>query len=160
MIDNKQSVIALFMVLSIFTMIGCGGSVAPQSKAIPPAPEAAAVFVGNQNVSMIDAGIHAQALSIGIAFSQTGSNVTGRAIPQTSSFDEHSLMSCIDLDNLTVTGTVQGSSFALILTDPQKVAINVSGTVSPLTGTYNINFPATCPSTSLSGTITFQKMGG
>lgn len=153
----------LFVILSIITMVGCGGSAAqPQSKTTtPPTPAAAVVFQGTFNLTFND-NIGHDAMDVQIAFNQADTNITGHGIANTATYGRTELSGCIDLANATITqGTIQGSSFAMILTDPSRQTANISGTISPLQGNYNISFPATCGyGSSMGGTVTFQKMGG
>lgn len=161
---NRGTAIALFVVISIFTMIttGCGGSVQPANKTTQVQPADAVVFNGTQHVGFNADGM-TNVMNVDIAFTQNGTNVTGKAVTGTMSAMS-TLKSCIELDQLTVTGTVQNSSFALILRDPNNQVVNVSGTIDPLTGTYTVDFGPTCISSltnngKMSGAVIFTKAG-
>lgn len=165
MIRSKGISLALFSILSIISMVGCGGSVTSQDKTSPqptptPQPAAAQVFNGTFNLTFTDSS-GPDAMDVQIAFNQADTNVTGKGVPHTATYTRTGLSGCIDLAASTVTqGTVQGSNFALILTDPNRQTVNISGSISPLQGNYNISFPASCLyGRSMSGTLTFQKMG-
>lgn len=164
MINNRNAALTLFIIISIFTMVttGCGGSgLQPQSKTTPNQPADAVVFTGTQHVGF-DSGDMTNVMTVDIAFNQSGNTITGQAVPHTSSLIGSISTSCINLDQLTATGTISGSSFAILFTDHDGAQVNASGTISPLTGNYSINFGNCSAGTfgpTMTGKIHFQKAG-
>lgn len=161
MIRSKGITVVLFTIISILTMVGCGGSAAqPQAKTTtptPPTPPAAVVFQGTFNLTFSD-NIN-DAMDVNLALTQTESNVTGKSSGAAGYHRSGLNATCIDLANVTVTGTVQGSNFAMILTDPSRSTVNISGTISPLQGNYSTHFTSPCGyGSSITGTVVFQKM--